>query len=92
MALVELKVTSVTPIVNVSGGGGDCSSTISWVFASATPGGLGAVAGAGFGGGEVTTTTEYLLSSSNCFRNATLSADAFFSTIAHFTPFNYSNS
>ena len=59
--------------------------------------GVGGTAGLGgeattFGGGEGTTTTVYLLNSSNGFRNSTRSLEAFFSTMAHLTPFNSSNS
>src|SRR5689334_12158165 len=90
IALVGLKVTSVTPIVNVSGGGGAGTSTVG-VTASVAPCGFGG-AGAAFGGGEATTITVYLFNSSNGFKNATRSADAFFSTIAHLIPFNSSNS
>ena len=44
-----------------------------------------------FGGGLAATTTVYPLYSNIRRRNSTRSATTFFSTTAHFTPFNSSN-
>lgn len=86
MALVGLNVTSVTPIVNVDGGGGAVSTGTSAVAVAV------AVEAAALGGGDATTTTVYLFNSNNGFKKSTRCCDAFFSTMAHLTPFNSSNS
>jgi hypothetical protein len=84
IALVGLKARFVTPIVNVSGAGGSATGT------TTSP-------SAGFGAGaalvgekEQPPLQNYLLE--QIFKNATLSFEAFFSTMAHFTPPSSSNS
>ena len=96
MALIGLKVTSVTPMVKVSGAGGKGGASIGGGGGGSVPscavatgfGGAGFAAGAGVG----TTTTKYLLNSKSFFRNSVLPGETFFSTMAHFTPFRSSNS
>jgi len=123
MAMMGLKVTSVTPIVNKDGGGGvgggsttgDSTvggSTLAGVVLSvvapateavasvdpAAATGFGAAGfavppgGTGFGSAAATTTTVYLLNSNSCFKKSVRSFDTFFSTMAHLTPSNSSNS
>ena len=81
MALVGLKATCVTPIVNVSGTGGGVGTGVSEGSPSFGTTGAGA-----FGGGDGAIITVYLLYSSNSFRKVSRSLYAFFSTMAHFTP------
>src|SRR5687768_3246699 len=89
-ALIALKVTSVTPMVKVAGAGGTAGAgAASAVVVVAAVAAAGAAA---FGGGEATTITVYLLNSSNDCKKSTRSCEAFFSTIAHLTPFRSSNS
>lgn len=92
MALIALKVRSVTPTVKVVGaGGGVGAAGVGATVSPSTELGEGAE-GAAFGAGLYTTTTSYLLNSNNFFKNATRSALAFFSTIAHFAVPKSSNS
>jgi hypothetical protein len=70
MALIELNNMFVTPTVKVSIIG-------SGVFS------VSVTAAATLAGADGTTTTVKLLYSNKGFKNATLSADTFFSTMAH---------
>ena len=96
MALVALKHKSVTPIVNVVGAGGAIGAAgTAGVGAGASPSVTGettGAAGAALGAGLSTTTTWYLLNSNIFFKKATLSALAFFSTMAHLLVPKSSNS
>src|SRR5215204_6428660 len=99
MALVGLKLTSVTPTVKVVGAGGaggvgGTRGTAGTSIFSAVAAAVGAGAGTGtaFGGGEGITTTVYLFSSNKFFKKFTRSCSTFFSTIAHFTTSSSSNS
>ena len=81
IALVALKVKSVTPTVNVVGAAGASGTGGAGAGVVVSPSAAGAVtgaAGAALGAGLPTTTTWYLFNSNNCFKNATRSGLAFF--------------
>src|SRR5882724_3366539 len=90
-----LNITSVTPMVNSSGAGGTGGEGTTGAVASvpsAVTVAAGEGAGVGFGAGAATMTTVNLLYSNKGLRKSTRSFVAFFSTIAHLTPFSSSNS